>query len=1144
MKNILQYVEGVNMYIPRKWQAAVWALPLLFLLTVGSGATLLMDENFSYSTGQLTSVSGGNWVTNTGSGYLIQVNSGSLSYPGYLSSGIDNKISLVSPSGSAEDAYRGFAPQAAGSAVYAGFLLSLADGNGLAADTSTNGDYFVALLPSALTTAYMGRLTIRSGNVPNTYQLGIRASSSNTTIWSGTNLNIGEAALVVMRYGLVSGKGNDSVWLWINPALSGGEPSPDLQAVVAGTDPSDIGRFAIRQSYATAPPAATPNADIDGIRVGTTWSDISGVSGSGPNVASTNPANGASNVLPSATISVTFDRLVVGATVDTSSFVVTGRRQAYYPADSIRPAGNSASFTYFVRDSLRKSDTVTVTLTTAIRDTAGDSLGTAYTWTFYTLVPDLVPPVVVSTSPANGQEYVPVDAAVEIDFNEVLLPSSVTTSAFSIAGRRTAQYSIGAPVLSNGDRRVTIQPSGGFQYRDTITVSISSAITDLSGNALRDTSFTFTTKLRPGLTIRDIQYTTDPSGDSPYNGQNVTFSGVVTGVVKVGTYAGKLYYVQDGYGPWNGVYCYDRSNTVSMGDSILVTGTVDEYNNLTEISPVSSITFLKKGCQLPQPVVLPTDSFATSSSNAEPYEGVLVAVSKVTVTNPDLGYGEWMIDDGSGGCRVNDGIDSTSHLGYTPVLNDTLVRVVGIFDFNYSDFKILPRTAKDIVQYKPVRFLSSIPSSGNANVPTQVGIRLEFDKPLDQSTLVPANFAVTGSLGGSYPLAVSYDSLNYLVTLKAQPALTPGETVSVWVSYALRDTFGWYLDGNRNGVGSNDSTDQVRFSFTTLLNPTRIADVQRTGPDGFTPVLVGQTVTVEGVVTGPANIISSSTSSTASSYIQDASGGVNLYGGSKSDFDLGRRVVATGVVTEYNGVTEVAASSSDVSVWDLADSLPRPKTMIYNQFPTESIEGLLIDFEGIINAPPAYAGGGYNLEVRNGDAVVALRYGEAAGFDNSALTSGTKVHVTGIVSQYDKEPPYSTGYQIIPRFPEAYSFGGRIYPADIEVISDLTPPSASPEISGVNPNPFSPDLGEVAWIELNAPADDRVTLRIYDLKGRLVKTCLNNAPGGHQTYPWDGKDNMGRRAGIGIYIAHLRSVSTQGGSVDRTKLVVLGTPLK
>ncbi len=1127
------------MFPKRTVLATAWVLLSLFLLAGASWATLLLEENFDYAPGRLKTVSSGTWVWISGdtiTNYL-RVGTGSLTYPGYLSSGVGNMVSMLN--GAAEDAYRQFTAQTPDGSVYISFLLRVNELTGMQADTSSLGDYLIALLPSTSTTAYVSRICVKRSPVSGAYKLGLRASGitgAPATTWLSDDLDPGTTYLVAIKYVLQSGTANDSMYLWLNPTLGPNEPGIQVYQVITGSDPADIARFAIRQG------TYTPTAYIDGIRVGTTWFDISGVSASGPNVVSTSPAHGASNVLPSSNVSVTFDRLVSGATVDTNSFVVTGRRQAYYPADSIRPTGNSTSFTYFVRDSLQRSDTITVTLTTAIQDTGNNPLAANYTWTFYTLVPDLVPPLVVSTSPAHGQEYVPVDAAVEINSNEALLPSSVTASAFSITGRRTAQYSIGTPVLSNGDRRVTIIPTGGFQYKDTITVSISSAITDLSGNALRDTSFTFTTKLKPGLTIRDIQYTTDPSGNSPYMGQNVTVAGVVTGVVRAGNSRG-MYFIQDGKGPWNGIYCYDRDRFPTEGDSVLISGTVIEYYGLTEISPVSSFTLLKKGARLPDPVVLPTCSLTAANPNVEAYEGVLVATHKVSVASTPNTYFEWDVNDGSGPATIDDFIDSLSHMNYTPVIGDSLVRVQGIFHASFG-WKILPRFPKDIVQFKPVKFLSSMPAQGRANVPSQVGIRLEFDKPLNPATVIPANFAVSGSLGGNYSVTLTYDSLNYYVTLKPQPALTPGETVNVWISYALRDTFGWYLDGNRNGVGANDSTDQVRFSFTTLLNPTRIADVQRPGSDGLTPQLVGQTVTVEGVVTGPANIISSPTSSTASSYIQDATGGVNIYGGSKSDFDLGRRVVVTGIVTEYNGVTEVVASSANISVWDLADSLPLPKTLVYNQFPTEAIEGLLIDFEGIVNAPPAYAGGGYNLEVRNGDANIAIRYGETAGFDNSVLAPGTKVHITGIVSQYDKEPPYSTGYQIIPRFPQPYTYGARQYPADIEIIADMTPPAATDAILDIRPNPFSPDLGEAAWIEINAPADDRVTLRIYDLKGRLVKTCLNNAPGGHQNYPWDGKDNLGRRANIGIYIAHLRSVSPKGSAVDRTKLVVLGTPLK
>jgi len=53
-----------------------------------------------------------------------------------------------------------------------------------------------------------------------------------------------------------------------------------------------------------------------------------------------------------------------------------------------------------------------------------------------------------------------------------------------------------------------------------------------------------------GEAIYDIQYTTDPSGNSPYNGQVVTINGVVTSI----NYDG--YVIAEAPGAWHGIYVY------------------------------------------------------------------------------------------------------------------------------------------------------------------------------------------------------------------------------------------------------------------------------------------------------------------------------------------------------------------------------------------------------------------------------------------------------------------------------------------------------------------------------------------------------------------------------------------------------------
>lgn len=58
--------------------------------------------------------------------------------------------------------------------------------------------------------------------------------------------------------------------------------------------------------------------------------------------------------------------------------------------------------------------------------------------------------------------------------------------------------------------------------------------------------------------IRDIQYTTDATGDSPLKGQIVTISGVVTG--EIYAFKNNYYYVQDANAPWSGVKVYDKTH--------------------------------------------------------------------------------------------------------------------------------------------------------------------------------------------------------------------------------------------------------------------------------------------------------------------------------------------------------------------------------------------------------------------------------------------------------------------------------------------------------------------------------------------------------------------------------------------------------
>ncbi|MCP4572275.1 MAG: T9SS type A sorting domain-containing protein [bacterium] len=64
------------------------------------------------------------------------------------------------------------------------------------------------------------------------------------------------------------------------------------------------------------------------------------------------------------------------------------------------------------------------------------------------------------------------------------------------------------------------------------------------------------------------------------------------------------------------------------------------------------------------------------------------------------------------------------------------------------------------------------------------------------------------------------------------------------------------------------------------------------------------------------------------------------------------------------------------------------------------------------------------------------------------------------------------------------------------------------------PNPFNP----ATTIRFDIPRDSQVSVRIYDVAGRLVRELLNeDLPAATHTVMWDGSDSSGRRMASGIY---------------------------
>jgi hypothetical protein len=77
---------------------------------------------------------------------------------------------------------------------------------------------------------------------------------------------------------------------------------------------------------------------------------------------------------------------------------------------------------------------------------------------------------------------------------------------------------------------------------------------------------------------------------------------------------------------------------------------------------------------------------------------------------------------------------------------------------------------------------------------------------------------------------------------------------------------------------------------------------------------------------------------------------------------------------------------------------------------------------------------------------------------------------------------------------------------------------AAPALFAARPNP-SAGQTEIAFV---LPADSRVTLHVYDVAGRLVRTLVDGTmPAGVHRAGWNGADDRGRAARSGLYFAKL-----------------------
>jgi hypothetical protein len=210
-----------------------------------------------------------------------------------------------------------------------------------------------------------------------------------------------------------------------------------------------------------------------------------------PRVISTDPGDNSYDININKMIVAVFSEQMNGSTITTTTFTL---RQGTTPVlGTVVGAGSSATFT--PASNLAAGTTYTAMITTGAKDLAGNGLASNYVWTFSTGAgPDVTPPTVVSTDPANNATDVALNKIVTAIFSEVMNPLTITKTTFTLEQGTTPV----SDTVTYAGTTATFTPASDFAYSTTYTATITTGAKDLAGNALASSYvWRFTTGAAP-----------------------------------------------------------------------------------------------------------------------------------------------------------------------------------------------------------------------------------------------------------------------------------------------------------------------------------------------------------------------------------------------------------------------------------------------------------------------------------------------------------------------------------------------------------------------------------------------------------------------------------------------------------------------
>lgn len=497
-------------------------------------------------------------------------------------------------------------------------------------------------------------------------------------------------------------------------------------------------------------------------------------------------------------------------------------------------------------------------------------------------------------------------------------------------------------------------------------------------------------------------------GVNTSNGSKVSVSGIV--ISTNFRSSGLEFFVNDGTG---GIGLFESSRnwgySVNIGDSIWLSGTVGQFNGLSQISSIDTVYKIANGS-----TPMPTNVGALG----EETEGELIKLNGWTLLSADATWGSnknYNITNGTDTVTLR--IDRDTDIDGESIPSGQL-NFTGIgtqFDNSSpytSGYQILPRMRGDIERTTGLPSPTVSFAGARGTVSENAGtynLQVSLQNPNSNPTTVEVYVS-----GGSGQNGTHYNfSSPHLVTFPANSNQTQNIIITI-----LNNSD---VDADRDVEfkfqnPTNDAVYGDSIFLLTIENDdlpfTDISEVTKNDATGV-PVMLNEKVKIKGVVYG-GNLRSPGLQFT----VIDNTGGVGMIEFSK-DFGYtvneSDEVILQGVVGFYNGLTQI--QNLDTIIFNNDQ-----KTLINPVVVTElneETESELVKLERVWfvdNTVTTWPNNG-NIEVTNGSDTFTIRIDrEVLELAGQPTPTFDTMNITGLGNQFDASSPYDEGYQLFPRY--------------------------------------------------------------------------------------------------------------------------------